>query len=66
MFKTGLIAAASGQLDGLLKKESTKTGRLGNGTSSITTARRYVNVNSKKNVNGSLDGIYTNGNGLHA
>ncbi|KAM7500435.1 hypothetical protein LguiA_024849 [Lonicera macranthoides] len=62
----GLIAAASGQMDGLLKKESTKTSRLGNGTSSITTARRYVNVNSKKNVNGSLDGIYTNGNGLHA
>lgn len=63
MFKTGLIAAASGQLDGLLKKESTKTNRLGNGTSSVTTPRRYVN--SKKTV-GSLDGIYTNGNGLHA
>ncbi|KZV46353.1 CTP synthase 1-like [Dorcoceras hygrometricum] len=60
----GLVAAASGQLDLLLKKgAATKPPcRMSNGSS---TAKVYAYENSAKLANGSLDGIYRNGNGLH-
>ncbi|CAA3015645.1 CTP synthase-like [Olea europaea subsp. europaea] len=47
----GLVAAACGQLDAVLKKHRTKTCKL--------TSTHY------ELPNGSLDGIYSNGNGLH-
>ncbi|KAL6502266.1 hypothetical protein OROHE_024859 [Orobanche hederae] len=59
----GLVAAASGQLDALLKKSSVKTySWMRNGSSTIK-AHLYENTN--KMANGSLEGIYCNGNGLH-
>lgn len=58
----GLIAAASGQLDALLKKGVAKANGFSNGTSAVPT-HRYGNAN--RAVNGAFDGIYTNGNGLH-
>lgn len=60
---TGLVAAACGQLDNLLKKGSSRTCRLSsNGTSPIK-PHFYENAIP----NGALvDGIYCNGNGLHA
>lgn len=58
----GLVAAACGQLDALLKKGSTKTCRMSNGSSSVKT---HLYDNAAKLGNGSLDGIYCNGNGLH-
>ncbi|CAI9759999.1 unnamed protein product [Fraxinus pennsylvanica] len=57
----GLIAAACGQLDTLLKKSATKTRRMSNGTS----AKAHLYENATKLANGSLDGIYCNWNGLH-
>lgn len=66
----GLIAAASGQLDGLLKKSvgSKVNGCsiIGKGLSGLSTHHRYGNVNGNGNVNvGSFDGMYSNNNGLH-
>ncbi|KAK4737337.1 hypothetical protein R3W88_001034 [Solanum pinnatisectum] len=58
----GLIAAATGQLETLLKKGVPKTWSLSNGTSGLK-SHRYVN--GTKMANGSLDGIYCNGNGIH-
>ncbi|KAK6803287.1 hypothetical protein RDI58_001071 [Solanum bulbocastanum] len=58
----GLIAAATGQLETLLKKGVPKTLSLSNGTSGLK-SHRYVN--GTKMANGSLDGIYCNGNGIH-
>ncbi|KAG8385048.1 hypothetical protein BUALT_Bualt03G0001000 [Buddleja alternifolia] len=58
----GLVAAACGQLDALLKKGATKTCRMSNGSSSI---KAHLYENATKLTNGSLDGIYRNGNGLH-
>ncbi|KAL6567164.1 hypothetical protein OROGR_000832 [Orobanche gracilis] len=59
----GLVAAASGQLDALLKKGSVKTySWMRNGSS---TMKANLFENTKKMVNGSLEGIYCNGNGLH-
>uniref|UniRef100_M1BXT2 CTP synthase n=1 Tax=Solanum tuberosum TaxID=4113 RepID=M1BXT2_SOLTU len=55
----GLIAAATGQLETLLKKGVPKTWSLSNGTSGLK-SHRYVN--GTKMANGSLDGIYCNGN----
>ncbi|TMX00459.1 hypothetical protein EJD97_000795 [Solanum chilense] len=58
----GLIAAATGQLETLLKKGVPKTWSMSNGTSGLK-SHRYVN--GTKMANGSLDGIYCNGNGIH-
>ncbi|XP_073299445.1 uncharacterized protein [Primulina huaijiensis] len=62
----GLIAAACGQLDVLLMKGVTKKPWMSNG---ITTLKAYAYDNSAKLANGSLGGIYRNGNrngnGLH-
>ncbi|KAL6561826.1 hypothetical protein OROGR_002833 [Orobanche gracilis] len=59
----GLVAAASGQLDALLKKGSVKTYSLMRNGSSTVKAHLFENTN--KIANGSLEGIYCNGNGLH-
>lgn len=59
--ETGLIAAASGQLDALLRKGVTKANGFSNGTAAVP--HRYGNAN--RALNGPFDGIYTNGNGLH-
>ncbi|KAA8537144.1 hypothetical protein F0562_029630 [Nyssa sinensis] len=58
----GLIAAATGQLDAVLKKGVTKTSAMSNGTS-VVKSHQYGNA--KKAANGSLDAIYSNGNGVH-
>ncbi|XP_009768193.1 uncharacterized protein [Nicotiana sylvestris] len=58
----GLIAAATGQLETFLKKGVPKTWGLSNGTSGLK-SHRYVN--GSKLANGSLDGIYSKGNGIH-
>ncbi|XP_049410276.1 uncharacterized protein LOC125873374 isoform X2 [Solanum stenotomum] len=58
----GLIAAATGQLETLLKKGVPKTWSLSNGTSGLK-SHRYVN--GTKMPNGSFDGIYCNGSGIH-
>lgn len=61
----GLIAAASGQLDALLKKGMAKSyGVMSNGTPSI---KPHLNGTATKLANGPpLVGIICNGNGLHA
>ena len=65
----GLIAAASGQLDGLLKKSvgSKANGcSIGKGISGLSPHHRYGNVNGSVSVSvGSFDGMYSNSNGLH-
>ncbi|XP_073280663.1 uncharacterized protein [Primulina huaijiensis] len=59
----GLVAATCGQLDVLLKKSMAKCScRMSNGSS---TAKAYAYESSAKLVNGSLGGIFRNGNGLH-
>lgn len=60
---TGLIAAASAQLDAVLKKATMKTYRIINGPPSAIKAHLYEKAT--KLANGSLDGIYCNGTGLH-
>ncbi|KAL0363788.1 UNVERIFIED_CONTAM: CTP synthase 1 [Sesamum calycinum] len=57
----GLVAAACGQLDNLLKKGATKPCRMSNGSA----IKAHLYENATKLPNGSLDGIYCNGNGLH-
>ncbi|KAG9159140.1 hypothetical protein Leryth_025978 [Lithospermum erythrorhizon] len=66
----GLIAAASGQFDTLIKKSTGVTeASVGLATGTIK-QHRYGNgtklANGTNHVNGSPDGIYFNGNGLHA
>nr|XP_027087074.1 CTP synthase-like isoform X1 [Coffea arabica]XP_027087075.1 CTP synthase-like isoform X1 [Coffea arabica]XP_027089068.1 CTP synthase-like isoform X1 [Coffea arabica]XP_027089069.1 CTP synthase-like isoform X1 [Coffea arabica] len=58
----GLIAAASGQLDAWLKKGTAKPYAVSNGIPAI---KPHINGTPTKLVNGPLDGIYYNGNGLH-
>ncbi|KAL3827713.1 hypothetical protein ACJIZ3_016515 [Penstemon smallii] len=59
----GLVAAASGQLDAVLKKSAKMTcSRMSNGS---TAMKSHLYENTTKITNGSLDGIYCNGNGLH-
>ncbi|KAH6756893.1 CTP synthase family protein [Perilla frutescens var. hirtella] len=58
----GLVGAACGQLDALLKKGSARRCRMSNGSSPIK-AHFYENATAL--ANGALDGIYCNGNGLH-
>ncbi|KAH0637378.1 hypothetical protein KY289_037293 [Solanum tuberosum] len=53
----GLIASACGQLDSLLKKGGAPTHVLSNG--------EKLHRNGTTLANGSLDGIYRNGNGVH-
>lgn len=59
---SGLVAAASGQLEGLLKKGSPRKYRISNGSSPI---KPHFYENAATVANGALDGIYCNGNGLH-
>ncbi|KAL3520424.1 hypothetical protein ACH5RR_018573 [Cinchona calisaya] len=59
----GLIAAACGQLDALLKKGTAKSFVLSNGSSAM---KLHLNGTTNKLANGPLVGIYYNGNGLHA
>lgn len=59
---SGLVAAASGQLEGLLKKGSSRKYRISNGSSPI---KPHFYENAATVANGALDGIYCNGNGLH-
>ncbi|XP_016560318.2 CTP synthase isoform X1 [Capsicum annuum] len=59
----GLIAAACGQLESLLKKGGVAMNRgFSNGTSG---EKLHRNGNATNLSNGSLDGIYSNGNGIH-
>lgn len=65
MLITGFIAAACGQLEAILQKPGLKKASergMSNGTLTLK-AHRCVSVN--KPANGSLNGICTNGNGLH-
>lgn len=62
LLATGLVGAACGQLDALLKKGSARRCRMSNGSSPIK-AHFYENATTL--TNGTLDGIYCNGNGLH-
>ncbi|CAK9169875.1 unnamed protein product [Ilex paraguariensis] len=59
----GFIAAACGQLDALLKKCVAKASCMSNGNGTVK-PYRYGNANN--HANKTLDGIYINGNGLHA
>ncbi|XP_009779744.1 uncharacterized protein LOC107794383 [Nicotiana tabacum] len=59
----GLIAAACGQLESLLKKGEAVTNGFTNGTS-VENVHRVGN-GTTANGNGSFDGIYCNGNGVH-
>ncbi|GMP71242.1 hypothetical protein CsSME_00029733 [Camellia sinensis var. sinensis] len=58
----GLIAAACGQLDAVLKKSGTKTTAMSNGTSAI---KSHQYGNADKTPNWSLGVVYSNGNGVH-
>ncbi|KAI7999697.1 CTP synthase 1 [Camellia lanceoleosa] len=58
----GLIAAACGQLDAVLKKSGTKTAAMSNGTSAI---KSHQYGNADKTPNWSLGVVYSNGNGVH-
>ncbi|EYU43611.1 hypothetical protein MIMGU_mgv1a003214mg [Erythranthe guttata] len=58
----GLVAAATGQLDAVLKKSAAKTCSMSNGSSPV---KAHIYENATKLANGSLDGIYCNGNSLH-
>ncbi|CAL5346617.1 CTP synthase-like [Camellia sinensis] len=58
----GLIAAACGQLDTLLKKGVTKASVRSNGTSAI---KSHQYGNGEKAANWSLGVPYSNGNGVH-
>ncbi|OIT06440.1 PREDICTED: CTP synthase-like isoform X1 [Nicotiana attenuata] len=60
----GLIAAACGQLESLLKKGEAATNGFSNGTSAEN-VHRLGNGTTPANGNGSFDGIYCNGNGVH-
>ncbi|XP_073149242.1 uncharacterized protein [Henckelia pumila] len=61
----GLVAAACGQLDLFLKKGAAKRSTYHKWCNGSPTTKTYVYENSAKLANGSLDGIYRNGNGLH-
>ncbi|PSS11068.1 CTP synthase [Actinidia chinensis var. chinensis] len=58
----GLIAAACGQLDAVLKKGVAKASAMSNGTSSI---KSHQYGNADKTSKWSLGVIYSNGNGVH-
>ncbi|EEF47967.1 ctp synthase, putative [Ricinus communis] len=61
----GLIAAACGQLESVLKSFG-HASKLSNGLSNgKSTAKAYQNGNGVKSCNGSLNGVYSNGNGVH-
>ncbi|GLU08567.1 hypothetical protein SLE2022_254730 [Rubroshorea leprosula] len=62
----GLIAAACGQLDALLKKGGQSIKVLTNGVSKEKPMlKAQQNGNIVKASNGSLNGVYSNGNGVH-
>ena len=61
---TGLIAAASGQLDAVLQNYGHENKLLPNGISNgKPSVKTYQNGNAIKSSNGSLNGVYSNGNG---
>ncbi|XP_052312469.1 uncharacterized protein LOC7464580 isoform X2 [Populus trichocarpa] len=60
----GLIAAASGQLDAVLQNYGHENKLLPNGISNgKPSVKTYQNGNAIKSSNGSLNGVYSNGNG---
>ncbi|KAJ6322503.1 hypothetical protein OIU77_012360 [Salix suchowensis] len=62
----GLIAAASGQLDAVLQNYGNASKLLPNGMSNgKPIVKSYQNGNAIKSSNGSLNGVYSNGNGVH-
>ncbi|KAJ6899999.1 hypothetical protein NC652_026214 [Populus alba x Populus x berolinensis] len=62
----GLIAAASGQLDAVLQNYGNESKLLPNGISNgKPSVKTYQNGNAIKSSNGSLNGVYSNGNGVH-
>ena len=62
MLQTGLIVAACGQLDAVLKKGVAKASAMSNGTSSI---KSHQYGNADKTSKWPLGVIYSNGNGVH-
>ncbi|KAJ4824084.1 CTP synthase 1 [Turnera subulata] len=62
----GLIAAACGQLDAVLQNNGHATMPLSNGMANgKAVVKPYQNGNGVKSSNGSLNGVYSNGNGVH-
>ncbi|KAG6765543.1 hypothetical protein POTOM_029589 [Populus tomentosa] len=62
----GLVAAASGQLDAVLQNYGHESKLLPNGMSNgKPIVKPYQNGNATKSSNGSLNGVYSNGNGVH-
>lgn len=66
----GLIAASSGQLDSLLNESGHGSKPIMNGvingiSNGKATPKAQQNGNCFKPMNGSLNGVYTNGNGVH-
>uniref|UniRef100_A0A2P2JMU5 CTP synthase (glutamine hydrolyzing) n=2 Tax=Rhizophora mucronata TaxID=61149 RepID=A0A2P2JMU5_RHIMU len=62
----GLIAAACGQLDAVLQNHGHATKLLPNGTNKRKSmVKAYQNGNALISSNGSLNGVYSNGNGVH-
>ena len=66
MSHAGLIAAASGQLDAVLQNYGHASKILPNGIGNgKPTVKTNQNGNAIKSSNGSLNGVYSNGNGVH-
>ncbi|XP_021299502.1 CTP synthase 2 [Herrania umbratica] len=62
----GLIAASCGQLDSLLHNSGQFSKPMANGISNgKATIKAQQNGNYFKSSNGSLNGVYSNGNGVH-
>ncbi|XWS10520.1 hypothetical protein CRYUN_Cryun38cG0001700 [Craigia yunnanensis] len=63
---SGLIAASCGQLDSLLNKSGHVSKAMANGISNgKATSKARQNGNYFKSSKGSLNGVYSNGNGVH-
>ncbi|XVF77750.1 hypothetical protein PTKIN_Ptkin14bG0072000 [Pterospermum kingtungense] len=63
---SGLIAASCGQLDSLLIVSGHGSKATANGISNgKATSKAWQNGNYSKPLNGSLNGVYSNGNGVH-
>ncbi|XP_039055570.1 CTP synthase-like isoform X1 [Hibiscus syriacus] len=63
---SGLIAASCGQLDSLLNKSSHISKTVGSGMSNgKATYKAHQNGNYSNGLNGSLNGVCMNGNGMH-
>ncbi|TYG86659.1 hypothetical protein ES288_A13G151300v1 [Gossypium darwinii] len=62
---SGLIAASCGQMDLLLNKSDHLSNGMANGINGKATSKPRANGNCFKSSNGSLNGVYSNGNGVH-